>query len=75
MLQCVYTVKGYAVCFTLETAKQHANSTHSLRLSVVEMQEVMKHYLDMALDDIGCRDSVCHSFNSGYKDWKAATAK
>jgi len=33
-------------------------------------QDVLKHYLDMSLDDIGCRDSKCHSFRQGYKDWK-----
>ena len=42
--------------------------------SVLLRQAILKHYLDMALDDIGCRDSQCHSFREGYKDWKAAAA-
>lgn len=37
-------------------------------------QAILKHFLDQALDDIGCRDSQCHSFKTGYKDWKAAAA-
>ena len=37
--------------------------------------KVFQYYLDMALDDIGCRDGICHSFNAHgqeiFTDFKA----
>ena len=41
-----------------------------LCLLVVRVQAVLQYYLDMALDDIGCRDSQCHAFRGGYKNMR-----